>query len=75
MSVKGFFRALLHPPADGRGAHHSGDDLAHKVRETIGPLAGGGGGGRITGHAVYRLLEDEVDEDIRRRREARSVPV
>jgi len=72
MSVKGFFRALLHPPADGGGAHHSGDDLAEKVRETVGPLAAGGVGGRLTGHSVYRLLEDEVEEETRRRREEES---
>jgi len=66
MSVRGFFRGLFHPRPDGRGARHSGDDLADKVRETIGPLSGGGFGGRITGSAVYRRLEDEAEHEAHR---------
>ena len=55
-------RALFSPsrPEDGR-ARHAGDDLADKVRDVMGPQAGGAFGGRMTGNAVYRLLEDEAE--------------
>ena len=64
MSIRGFLRALFGSPPPGSGrAHHAGDDLADRVRETMGPQSGGAFGGRMTGNAVYHLLEDEVEAD------------
>lgn len=58
MSFRRFFRALLAPSS--RRGRHGGDRLASEIRETIGPIGGGpgGGSGRITGSRVYRHLED-----------------
>ncbi|MCP3989405.1 MAG: hypothetical protein GY724_10045 [Actinomycetia bacterium] len=62
MSIRGFFRALFKPkPSDGRGSPRPEDGLAETIRETLGPLGGGGFGGRMTGSAVYRMLEDNAD--------------
>lgn len=59
MSIRRFLRALLRPDPDDRRVTHRGDDIAEEVREAIGPLGGGSrGGGRLTGSAVYRHLED-----------------
>ena len=63
MSLRGFFRSLFSGRRSGDASfRHSGHDLADHVRETIGPLGGGGEGGRVTGHAVYELLEDDPAE-------------
>lgn len=39
---------------------HAGHEMADQVRKTIGTLARGGEGDRLTGHSVYNLLEDEA---------------
>ena len=64
MSIRMFLRRLFNPaPSDSRPVRHAGHDLADHVRETIGPVAGGGEGGRLTGSAVYRMLEDEAEAE------------
>ncbi len=65
MSIRAFLARLLGSSASDRGpVRHSGHDVADLVRETMGPLAGGGEGGRITGHSVYRLLDNETASDL-----------
>ena len=64
MSIKGFLRALFRgTPEDEHPMHNPGDDLADTIREGMGPQASGGLGGRMTGHSVYELLEDDSDDD------------
>lgn len=61
MSIRKFLRGLFRSsPSDNRTVRHAGHELAGHVRDTIGPLAGGGEGGRLTGHSIYGLLEDEA---------------
>jgi hypothetical protein len=50
--LKAFFRSGPRLP------RHGGDDLAGEVRDAMGPLAGGDAGGRVTGGAGHRFLED-----------------
>ncbi|MGD2102466.1 MAG: hypothetical protein PVG83_09550 [Acidimicrobiia bacterium] len=60
MSIRRFLRELFRPsPSDSGPARHGGHELSDHVREVLGPQAGGGEG-RLTGHSVYNLLEDEV---------------
>lgn len=64
MGIRRFLRELFRAsPSESGAVRHSGHELADRVRETIGPLAGGGEGGRLTGHSVYGMLEDEVAKD------------
>lgn len=64
MSLRKFLRELFRSsPSDKRRVRPEGHELADHVRETIGPLAGGGEGGRLTGHSVYAMLEDENPSD------------
>jgi hypothetical protein len=66
MSIRKFLRELFRSsPSEKRPIRHEGHELADHVRETIGPLAGGGEGGRLTGHSVYGMLEDESASDPR----------
>jgi len=60
MSILGFVKAFFRGNgANYKNSRHAGDDLAEEIREAMGPQAGGGaGGGRITGSAVYKLLEN-----------------
>ncbi|HXV72779.1 MAG TPA: hypothetical protein VEB69_15425 [Acidimicrobiia bacterium] len=62
MSIRGrFLRELSSSTPSNSGlVRHAGHELADQVRETIGTLAGGGEGGRLAGHSVYNLLEDEA---------------
>lgn len=64
MSIRAFLRRLFRPSHEDRSpVRHAGHELADHVRETIGPLAGGGEGGRLTGHSVYGMLENESASD------------
>ncbi len=59
MSIRGFFRALRRGGQSSGRPRHAGDDLAAEVRDAIGAQGGGArGGGRMTGSAVYRYLEN-----------------
>ncbi|MEM9610423.1 MAG: hypothetical protein AAGA99_23625 [Actinomycetota bacterium] len=59
MSIRRFLRALFKPtPSTVSTTPQKSDGLVEEIRETLGPQAGGGLGGRMTGSAVYRRLED-----------------
>ena len=60
MSVRGFFKALFSRQTGGTSRNT--DDLSRKVRDAMGPQAGGARGGRMTGNAVYRLFENKSDK-------------
>ncbi len=57
-NLRGFVRALVRGGPDRTPPRHSGHELAGEVRDAIGAQAGGGRGGRMTGSAVYRYLEN-----------------
>ncbi len=59
MSIRRFLQALFKPTSStASNAPQRTDDLVEEIRETLGPQAGGGLGGRMTGSAVYHRLED-----------------
>lgn len=62
-SIWNFVRALFGrqlPPEHRRG-RHSGDDLAHDVREGMGRLGAAAPHGGVIGGAGYRYFEDKND--------------
>jgi len=58
MSIRAFFRDLFRSDVARARPRHSGDDLADRIDEAMGPQ-GGSGHGRMTGGAVYRHFEEE----------------
>ena len=58
MSIRAFFRNLFRSDVARTRPRHSGDDLADRIDEAMGPQ-GGSGHGRMTGGAIYRHFEGE----------------
>lgn len=61
MGFRQFWRAFRATKGQSRPASPE-DHLADDVRETMGPLAGGGGGGHMTGESVYHYIEDHEQQ-------------